>query len=134
MKRQLVSAVKPYQVRVVKVEFEILRVSYIEKSVLPTAIFAITHEARQNAQRGARRLHIGPQGIHAIAIREAKTSSHDKKILIVITKYGIAIGRVVKIIALEGIAYPRHVHIVEIRKIHPVGYVSVRHGPSVAPS
>ena len=68
-----------------------------------------------------------------MTIGDAKANLHDEEVLVVIAQNGIAIAHAVEVVVLEGVADPRHVHIVQVEQVEAILQVAGRLIPAIAP-
>ena len=130
---QLVVLVELPEAGVVEVELCILCIGNAKERVLSFLVFVEVGCVGKKSEQVARCLHIGTQGMVAMAIGDAEANLHDEEVLVVIAQNGIAIAHAVEIVVLEGIADPRHVHIVQVEQIEAILQVAGRLIPAIAP-
>ena len=131
---QLVVLVELPEAGVVEVELCILRIGNAKERVLSFLVFVEVGCVGKKSKQVARCLHIGTQGVVAMTIGDAETNLHDEEVLVVIAQDGIAIAHAVEIVVLEGIADPRHVHIVQVEQVEAILQVAGRLIPAITPS
>ena len=134
MQGKSVVSIEAEQTRAIEVELSILCVCYIKKSVLPITIGMELSYTSKSIKQIARRLDVGTECEVVGIIRDSETKLHDKQVLIVVAQDGITVAHAIKVVVLERSTYPRHVDIVEVKKIETIAEMMMRFCPSISPS
>ena len=143
MQRQRVVLVDEKTLAESHIELGILCVSDFEKRVLPLVVPLGVDCAGNAIEQVASRFDAESQrvGIRAVVggrfaqrsgvVGEMVAPVHDEEVFVVVLQDGVAVLRVAEILLAEGVAYPRHEHVVEIQEVEAVLHQFVLVRPTV---
>ena len=119
--------------RVIEVALNVLGIRNVEQRILSFGIFLVTKDVRDGAKNIDANLEVGPYGMLTVIIMEVYAGLKDEEILVVILQNGISARHIVKVVGLERLRNPRHVHVVDVKEVESVRAMSSVVLPMISP-
>ena len=99
----------------------------------PSAFFFVAKNVRDGAKKIAANLEVRPYGMLTVIIMEVYAGLKDEEILVVILQNGISARHIVKVVGLERLRNPRHMHVVDVKEVESVRAMSSVVLPMISP-
>ena len=116
------------------VELCILGIGDVEGHILAHFVLLCVEGMGIEVEQVARRLNVRLDGCTAVAIAIAEADLHDEQILVIVFQDGVRVRIVRQILIAEGLADPRHEHIVQVDEIQTIAVQTVLLFPLVVPA
>ena len=133
MKHQLIVIVEVDVTRKVERTSCILCISDIQEGRLPLGIGMEVQCIRCQIEQVTCSLHIRLDSPSLVVIRISETNLHDEEVLVVIAQDRVARRGILQILVAEGLAYPRHIDIVQVEQVNLITIVMTLVVPLIFP-